>query len=68
MKNMSKCDECGYMFPWEDVGDNPRTLCPDCYSTARGHVRTIEDRLYLGDEPTKQPRTISDEPVDEQGG
>jgi uncharacterized OB-fold protein len=77
MKNMSACQVCGFMFPWEDVGNPPRKICPDCDDPNRHFTRTVTDRLDLNTEATVQttqqrdqrpPPDISDEPTNEQGG
>jgi PHP family Zn ribbon phosphoesterase len=77
MENMSACETCGYMFPWEDIGNPPRKTCPDCGSPNRNYTKTITDRIELNAEATVQttqqrnqrpPTDISDEPTNEQGG
>ncbi len=78
MKNRSQCKQCGYMFPWEDVGNEPRTPCPDCGSTDRHFVRnfvarveaeaTVRVKLNDQERDQRPPVDLSDEPKDEQGG
>jgi predicted nucleic acid-binding Zn-ribbon protein len=76
VKNRSECAQCGYLFPWEDVGNDPRTPCPECGSTDRHFARTTTARVSTRAEAhvqttqqrsQRKPTDLSDEPKDEQG-
>jgi predicted nucleic acid-binding Zn-ribbon protein len=77
MNNFSACVQCGYLFPTEDVGNDPRTPCPDCGATDRQFARSVEAIAEVSaqikvrgrhEQVWRRLADLTDEPTDEQGG